>query len=263
MTARKFPGKDDPHSAEYQWKLIVVGKRKTESSLEWVQEENYKLGWNDMKEHSLKVVLLNVASKMVLSGGGPSGLTVEKLELSPQGKLVEPAKTVFWEIETVGHSFSPGEKKAAIVGGVFGGAAVVGIGIIGVVTAGAGIVALAGAGGAAAAAGGTSAASGSFIAGSIASGSFIAGGTAAAAGTGTAAATAATVVGATGTALTAGGVIGALGTLIITEGAKALKASAVLALGAIEDEKEGLADPEKTEEKQLLYIAMMIKEANL
>ena len=124
VTSKNMP----ENRAEGQWKIIVVGKRKT-GTLEWKQEDNYKLDWDNMKNHSIKVVLLNMANKMVLTTDSYGKLCVKKLKLNAKKELVKPVPAVFWKIETVDHSLSPGEKKAAIVGGVFGGVAVVGIAV--------------------------------------------------------------------------------------------------------------------------------------
>ena len=258
VTSIKRP--DNP--AEGQWKIFVVGKRKT-GTLEWKQEDDYKLNWDHMKGHSIKAVLLNMASKMVLSTGPSGKLCVEKLKLSPNKELVKPVPAVFWDIETVDHSLSPGEKTAAIVGGISGGAAIVGITVLTVATAGIGLAVLGGGAavaGGGAAVGGAAAASGSFIAGSFAAG----GAGAAAAGGGAALAGGAA---ATGGVLAIGGTIGAIGAAIVNEGIKAMKKAAVIGIGAVKDgleairdDDEGIPDPENSEEKQLQYIAIMIEE---
>ena len=64
-----------------------------------------------------------------------------------------------------------------------------------------------------------------------------------------------------------GGTIGAIGTAIVAAGVKAMEKAAVIGIGAIKDgidaikdDDEGIPNPEKSEEKQLRYIAIMIDE---
>lgn len=256
VISKKRSGQSNP--AEYKWKLIVVGKRETDGTLpvQWKQEDNYKLDWDSMKKHSLKVVLLNVASKMVLSSGGPSDLSVEQLKFK-NGKFIMPEKTVFWEVETVKHCLTTKEKAAAIAGGILGGIAIVGVGVA---TAGIGLAVLGGVG-VAAGAGAGAAAGGSFIAASFIAGEAVAVGGAAAGGAAAAGAGAAAGGLTIGAVLTAGGVVGAVGVFILKKAVETLEKVAVFGLNEIRDDNRGIAIKMDTEEDQLPFIARIIEEA--
>ncbi len=115
---------DSDQAGHFQWKLVILGKRKTDRG-RWKVKNGYKLNWMNTKHHSLKAVLINSAANMVLSYDCVSNeLRLVKVS---KGNVHTLSDEAVWELECVDHNYN--STQATIPAGVFvpfGAVAVIG-----------------------------------------------------------------------------------------------------------------------------------------
>ncbi len=117
---------DSYQAGNFQWKLVILGRRKTDRG-RWKVKNGYKLNWMKTKHHSLKAVLINSAANMVLSYDCVSNeLRLVKVS---KGNVHTLSDEAVWDLECVCPYWNIHSTQATIPAGVFvpfGAVAVVG-----------------------------------------------------------------------------------------------------------------------------------------